>query len=192
MVGVNFVLVCSLYLAALVLWDKHLRFRTLCRVPWPRHLTFSTAASAASAASAAGTPSGGVSLVHRALHAFASAVGRVVIRHRLKFLASFVALSAVMVGFAATLPDPSTAIANPYWAKDHPLGRRWALEAFVMRNASDGDAAIDVRLVMGLDGIDRSGTDPSDDDDLGEPLFSATFDFADPAAQVTAPCIPQR
>ena len=37
--------------------------------------------------------------------------------------------------------------------------------------------------MLGIEGIDRSGTDPSDDHDLGEPVFLQSFDLGDAAAQ---------
>ncbi len=115
MVGVNFVLVCTFYFAGLVLWDRHLRFKSLCKCPGPQR--------------AAATPEeraelAGVSLTHRGLHAFASLVGRVVIRHRRVVLVVFGLITAVMIGFGVTIPDPAIQLANPYWEPDSPLGRR--------------------------------------------------------------------
>ena len=87
-----------------------------------------------------------------------------------------------MAGFALTLPDPDAQIANPYWERAHPLGRRWDLEVFKLKNASD-ESGIDMRLVVGIDTIDRTGTDPTDDNDLGVPVYVPTFDFGQPEAQ---------
>jgi hypothetical protein len=62
------------------------------------------------------------------------------------------------------------------------LGRRWHLEFESLVNAT-ADDGIELRLVFGIEGIDRSGTDPSDDDDLGEPVWLQSFDLGDAAAQ---------
>lgn len=167
MVGVNFLLVCSLYLAGLVLWDRHLRFSSLL----------------AKCGGRSGSGSAGVSLLHRVLHRFASALGRLVVAHRLKVLAAFALLTGPMVGLAVTIGNPDTQLANPYWALDTPLGRRWDLEAFALRNASR-DSGIDLELVFGIDTIDRTGTDPTDDGDLGVAVFHKGFDFAQPARSV--------
>ena len=37
--------------------------------------------------------------------------------------------------------------------------------------------------MLGIAGIDRRGTDPSDDNDLGEPVWLQSFDLGDAAAQ---------
>ena len=37
--------------------------------------------------------------------------------------------------------------------------------------------------MLGIAGIDRTGTDPSDDNDLGEPVWLQSFDLGDAAAQ---------
>ena len=211
MVAVNFVLVCTLYLAGLVLWDRHLRFCS-CVGRGLRGCRPKRAAGEApdrgegggddggedggerggaeggddDGAAASGTPvpssTRGVSLVHRRLHAFASVTGRVVVAHRLKVIAVFGVLAAAMLGFAVTIGDPGIQRANPYWEYDTPLGRRWDLEAFALRNVSR-DSGIDLSLVMGIDTIDRTGTDPTDDSDLGVPVFHPGFDYAQPASQ---------
>ena len=62
------------------------------------------------------------------------------------------------------------------------VGRRWHLELESLVNATANDG-IELRLVLGIAGIDRSGTDPSDDNDLGEPVWLQSFDLGDAAAQ---------
>ena len=116
------------------------------------------------------------------MHVFASAVGRVVVAHKLKVLLVFGVLLGPMVGMAVTISDPSVQNANPYWGLDTPLGRRWGLEAFALRNASR-DSGIEVDLVFGIETIDRTGTDPTDDRDLGVAVFYDGFDFAQPESQ---------
>ena len=37
--------------------------------------------------------------------------------------------------------------------------------------------------MLGIAGIDRTGTDPSDDNDLGEPVWLQSFDLGDAAVQ---------
>ena len=197
MVAVNFALVCSLYLSALVLWDRYLRFSSCS--PGGKGAGGKVEGGTASA----GDGRQGVSSLHIGLQWFAVRVGQFVIRHKVTtqraqthrlgtlpavlapccprslssslpavlapcrplslpsslpavvlsalcsrrslllaaaaltsllllepprgqhaVIALFLGLSAVMIGFAATLPDPSALTANPYWAQDHPLGRR--------------------------------------------------------------------
>ena len=73
--------------------------------------------------------------------------------------------------------------ASPLPYPTSPLPFRWDLEGFALRNASREGTGVDVRLVMGIETIDRTGTDPTDDGDLGVPVFTPTFDFTQPAAQ---------
>ena len=207
MVAVNFVLVCSLFLAALVLWDRHLRFGCCVRdsggagggdggdggdviktdasepAAEPSDESERTAGSGSGGGEGhSRSPQRGVSAIHLCLQAFATAVGHLVIRYRFTTLAAFGGVAAVMVGFASTLPDPNVQLANPYWERAHPLGRRWDLEGFKLRNVSDS-RGIDVRIVVGIETIDRTGTDPTDDADLGVPVYTPTFNFGDPSAQ---------
>ena len=123
----------------------------------------------------------GVSAIHLCLQAFATAVGHLVIRYRFTTLAAFGGVAAVMVSFAS-LPDPNVQLANPYWERAHPLGRRWDLEGFQVTKRLRL-AWIDVRIVVGIETIDRTGTDPTDDADLGVPVYTPTFNFGDPSAQ---------
>ena len=98
------------------------------------------------------------------------------------------AWSTLLLVYATLLPNPNEEVANPYWEKDHPLGRRWRLERFALLNASESTSGggMEVRIVMGLTGIDRTGTDPTDDNDLGVPVYLETFDMGAPEAQLHA------
>lgn len=162
MVAINFLLCCSLFLAGLVLWDRHLRSCTCTR-------------RRSRLADDEITPRAG--LVHRLLQSFVTKVAGFVCDNPRKLVALFGVIAAVMAGFAATLGDPDDVLANPYWSTNHPLGRRWHLEAFALRNVSDGSGAFEVRLVFGIDTINRTGTDPTDDGDLGVTVFDDSFDL---------------
>ena len=119
--------------------------------------------------------------MRRRLHFLcAEALAPRVIAWRVPVLLLFAAATAVFSVAAGLLRDPGNETVFAYWPPDHHLGRRFDLEYKVLR---PGDAGIEAALVFGIATIDRTGTDPTDDADLGAPVFRRGFDLASTAAQ---------
>lgn len=195
---VNFALVCSLYLASLVLWDRHVRHRP------SQHHDRSTAAKPNAHAAPAGGANGGGSaapaessapaepparrsrlrlrLRPRALfrRVCTEQLGPALVRHRRVLLVFSAALAlAHGVGAAILVADSVRAESavenrNPYWPDEHPLGRRWYLELNALWKTPH---PVDVLLYLGIEGIDRSHADVADDEDLGTAVWYPNFDL---------------
>ena len=161
MVTINFMLVNTLYLYCLILWDRYLRFRSLRTCKPMNHQD---------------------TAVHRLLQHAVTSLGKLVTRHPFKVLSVFGAATAIFTVFAALLGDPNSRTGNPYWDSESLLGRRWSLELIALQNHTGSDG-ISLRLVVGIETIDRTGTDPTADNDLGRPVFYDGFDLAQPDAQ---------
>ena len=193
MVICNFIMVCTVYLSCLVIWDTYIR--TSCRC----------CCSNANATSSGNNGSYGHNAAHNETettdedHGIVSAaplslskcldpyyqniVAPRIVRHPKKIIAFFVVLSLVFLGFATQFREPdSQEPANPYWPPEHKVSRRTQIDVFALRNAS-ADAGVQVRVVFGIDTIDRMGTDPTDDDDLGETIYVKNFDMTNPKSQ---------
>ena len=122
MVVINFVLVCTMYLFGLILWDRHLRFR---KCAWPRQRTANAAGPSANVPhDALAEPiEEVVSLVHRILSRTMRWLGGKVVRHPYKILTLFGAATVAFTVCATMLGDP-TREGNPYWPKSHRARRR--------------------------------------------------------------------
>ena len=168
LIAINFLLCITFYFYGLILWDRHLRpAGWCCRV---------SRQVGAPAVAQEGTG------LHRFLRRVAVRGCAQVLAHRRLVLTLAGAATAAFVVLASLLGDPDETEANPYWYSDHPLGRRWQLEVFAFRNSTAGEG-IDVQLVLGIETIDRTGTDPTDDNDLGVPVFREAFDLGAAEAQ---------
>ena len=107
-----------------------------------------------------------------------------IINHPRKILSVFSVLSIVFFVFAFQFREPGSRVGenreldpvNPYWPRQHKVARRSNLDVYALRNSSD-NAGVEVRVVFGIKSIDRSGTDPTSDDDLGVPVYQPNFDI---------------
>ena len=170
MVMCNFIMVCTVYLSCLILWDTHVRH---CRCGRGGSSTITTTTTT--------TPP--LSLSMCLDPCYQKVVAPFIVTHPKKILGFFFLLSSIFLGFATQFTEPkSPEPANPYWPPEHKTSRRTEIDINALRNSSS-DAGIQIRIVFGIDTIDRTGTDPTDDDDLGTTVYVKGFDLTATASQ---------
>lgn len=101
-----------------------------------------------------------------------------VIRNSTYILAATVVQLVVFGSFATQLRPASETFT--YWPADHRFN-----QYFDLRDTFAAEAAtvVPLRLVWGIDSIDRTGTDETDINDVGEVVYDEEFNAADPATQ---------
>jgi predicted RND superfamily exporter protein len=164
MVLCNFIMVCTVYLSCLVLWDKYIK--ELCTNKRGEKVSGSKDRTATEH----------LSLSKCFDPYYQNIVAPIIISHPYKIVGFFALLSSIFLGFASQFREPATeGNANPYWPTEHYVTRYYELGNRALRN-STSDAGIQVRVVFGIETIDRTGTDPTDDTSLGIPVYVRGFD----------------
>ena len=199
MVTVNFGMVSSLYLAALIIWDKHFRQMSCFKRKRRGSGTEVEIRSAVSATSKSKSHAynadeqdtmDDLSLSRLLDPCCSNIVAPKIVQHPKTIITLFSVMSVVFLIFATMFKESGSDVGanrelepvNPYWPREHKVSRRSNLNVYALRNASD-NAGIEVRMVFGIKTIDRSNTDPTDDDDLGIPVYQPGFDITSLSAQ---------
>ena len=173
MVLCNFVMVCTVYLSCLILWDKYIR-HSCCTC---RAVEYSKEKPDINS-----TPP--LSLSRCLDPCYQNVVAPNLVTHPKKVISFFVVLTLIFLGFATQFREPeSQEPVNPYWPSEHKVSRQSNINVFALRNSSS-DAGVEVRVVFGIDTINRTGTDITDDNDLGETVYVKDFDMTHSESQL--------
>ena len=193
MVISNFVMVCTMYLSVLIIWDKYVRVLPCCcgcAKSKAENVEDGGMRTKKDSATATVILEDDLSLSRLLDPCCANFVAPNIIQHPKKILSVFGGISILFLVFAFQFKEPGSQVGanreldpvNPYWPREHKVSRRSNLDVYALRNASD-DAGVEVRVVFGVKSIDRSGTDPTDDDDLGVTTYQPNFDITTVEAQ---------
>ena len=173
MVLCNFVMVCTVYLSCLILWDKYIR-HSCCTC---RAVEYSKEKPDINS-----TPP--LSLSRCLDPCYQNVVAPNLVTHPKKVISFFVVLTLVFLGFATQFREPeSQEPVNPYWPSEHKVSRQSNINGFALLNSSS-DAGVEVRVVFGIDTINRTGTDITDDNDLGDTVYVKDFDMTHSESQL--------
>ena len=88
----------------------------------------------------------------------------------------------VFVAMAVVTSYLETGEESIYYPKGHRFDRFFDIttKTFTVKQSS----SVKIRVVWGIEGIDRAGTDETNEVDLGKVVYKSTFDLADPLSQV--------
>ena len=187
MVLVNFVLVCTLYLSCLVLWDKYVRHAKCCGGDGENNVSKEQQqekkTEKRTQQKSLQEPREPISLSRCLDPYYQNIVAPTLVNHSKLIIGCFFLLTAVFLGFATQFREPEDpGTSNPYWPPEHFVTRYFELGNQALRNVSL-DAGIQVRVVFGVETINRTGTDPTDDNSLGVPIYVKDFDMTKQASQ---------